>query len=82
MKTITSFVYEGLIFIPIRQLNKNESDFFEVSKRINDIKITPKNWDYDKFYKVAKEHGAGHIDLFEVNGITVIPSARVLFEYR
>jgi len=80
MKTITSFVYEGLIFIPIRQLNK--SDLFEISKRINDIKITPKNWDYDKFYEVAKEHGAGHIDLFEVNGITVIPTARVLFEYR
>lgn len=79
---IKSFTYEGLTFKPMKTLRGKDSDFFEISKRINNIGITPNNWSYNEFYRVAKENGAGKIDLFEVNGITVIPASRILFEYR
>jgi hypothetical protein len=75
------FVYCGLTFRPLGNLNKKESDFFAISKRIKDVKITPKNWDYEKFYKAAKTNNS-YVDLFEVNGITVIPTRERLFQYQ
>lgn len=76
------FMYEGLSFKPIRQLRKYEDNFKSISKRISSTTLTPKRWNVEEFYKVATEHNAGNIDLFEVNNIIVIPAENFLFEFK
>jgi hypothetical protein len=76
------FVYKGMSFHPIKTLKGKQSDFFFISKRIADIKITPSGWNYQEFYAIAEKNGAGNIDLFETNGKVVIPAMNYLFEYR
>ncbi|MFW6025599.1 MAG: hypothetical protein ACOCRX_04590 [Candidatus Woesearchaeota archaeon] len=75
-----SFYYKGLKFKPIKYLKEKEADFAEISKKITDIGITPDNWDYDEFYKIAEENSAT-VDLYKVNGNIVIPSTNYLFQY-
>jgi len=79
---MNEFNYLGLAFKPLRTLKGKASDFFAISKKLNDIKITPKNWNHAEFYKSAEQNGAGEIDLFEVNGIVVILCQNCLFQYK
>ncbi|MDC0764866.1 hypothetical protein POF51_29530 [Brevibacillus sp. AG] len=79
---MTSFTYRGREFKALRKLKGKEETFEAVSKRIHDIGITPANWNYREFYKVASENGAGEIDLFEMDKITVIPAEYSLFQYK
>jgi len=76
-----SFNYEGLTFKPLKNLKGEASKFENISDRISNIGITPKNWNYKEFYKIAKENNA-EVDLFEVNSITVIPTTNCLFKYK
>ena len=77
---MSEFEYGGLKFRPLRNFKGEESNFENVSKRLKNIGITPKSWNYYEFYKIAKENNA-NVDLFEVNGITVIPTNNYLFKY-
>jgi len=75
-----SFTYEGMTFTPLRDLEGEEKDFNKISSRSIDMKLTPPKWSYGEFYKAAKENEA-YVDLFEVNGKTVIPAGHCIFEY-
>ncbi|QDX94721.1 hypothetical protein EEL30_22020 [Brevibacillus laterosporus] len=77
-----NFTFEGLQFKPLNTLKGKQGEFFAISKRISDKGLTPEDWNYDEFYQVAKENGAGEIDLFEMNGKVVIPAENYLFEYK
>lgn len=80
MKGRNGFYYEGLLFEPIGNLSGHDADFHAISRRIEDIGLTPSNWNYDEFYKVAKENNAD-VDLFKVGEYTVIPASNYLFKY-
>ncbi|WP_047154493.1 hypothetical protein [Aneurinibacillus tyrosinisolvens] len=77
-----AFTYEGMVFKPLRKLVGKESDFSSISNRLNNIGLTPANWNYERFYQIAKAAQADDYDLFEINGKVVIPSLNYLFEYR
>jgi hypothetical protein len=81
-KEIKSFVYNGLTFKPLKTLKGKASEFFEISKHLNNIGLTPTGWNYNGFYKIARENNSDNFDLFEVNGKTVIPATNYLFEYK
>lgn len=76
----SKFEYKGLLFEPIGNLKSNAANFEAISKRIRDIGLTPSNWNYDEFYKVAKENNAV-VDLYKVGDYTVIPAENYLFKY-
>lgn len=75
------FAYGGMIFTPLKQLNREDTDYNLKSKRITDTGMTPPDWNLGDFYARAKQVNAGHIDLFRVNGKTVIPSVKTLYVY-
>ena len=74
------FMYNGLAFEPLKNLEGNAANFEAISKRIRDIGITPDEWDYDEFYDVAKKNNAV-VDLYKVGDYTVIPARNHLFKY-
>ncbi len=76
-----SFTYLGLEFTPEATLKGKETSFYNITKRIScNLKDTPNGWNYNKFYKVAKEHGCGDFDTFKVNGKNRMPG-NYLFYY-
>ena len=80
-KETRDFVYEGLEVHPLRKLKGSANDLWAITQRIHVSVKTEVNWNYKRFRKLAKENGAT-VDLFEVKGITVIPTINGLFEYR
>lgn len=75
-----TFEYKGLTFKPFKNLRGGAAHFHNISKRIIDIHITPAEWNYDEFYKLAEELGLD-FDLYEVNNHIVIPSNYTLWKY-
>ena len=79
-----SFNFRGLTFTPYKALKGKSSDFQAISRRIQDINITPKGWNWSKFYDAAKKANPDNatIDLFICHGQTVIPCENYLFAYK
>lgn len=79
-----SFKYLGRVYCPIKTL-----DDLELSEAIKIIKtennLTPKNWNYDNFYKIANKNNCNLIDVFQITInkriYNVIPGTNYLFEY-
>ena len=56
-------------------------DFFQMSKHLGKEVIKPiEGYAYDTFYEVVKKNNVKVVDLYSVNGKTVIPAGS-LFEY-
>lgn len=76
----------GLKFKPLKTLKGKESKFENISKRINEIGLTPKNWNYKEFYEIASKFNCLKIDLFEIEikevKYVIIPATNYLFQYK
>lgn len=79
--TKKTFTYLGLEFTPIKKLIGANGQFENITKRISNYGDTPNKWNYNNFYVEAAKAGAGHIDLFEVNGQLRIAATNYLFHY-
>lgn len=86
-----SFRYNGMSITPKRKLNRSErqrglllplssigvSNYQYLPARKDDIP-----YDYDEFYKEATKVGAGKIDVFEYQGMDVVPCKNELFQLK
>ena len=79
-----SFNFRGLTFTPYKELKGKSTDFHAISRKISDISITPKGWNWHKFYDAANKANPDNskIDLFICHGHTVIPGENYLFAYK
>lgn len=82
MKKVNTFVYEGLVFKPYKLLQGGEATLFNISQRKVSSKLTPENWDSKTFFEAAQVVNGKEYDLFEVNGIVVLPGKTCLYEYK
>jgi hypothetical protein len=78
---MSKFIYQGLEFEPFRNLKGKEDDFERITHKTFSTCISPENWNYEEFYKTAKQNNAD-VDLFKCQGLIVIPSMNELFGYR
>jgi hypothetical protein len=84
-----AFIFNGMTITPKRQFSKEEkekglclpirsigiSNYSYMKNRKNDI-----YWNYGEFYNEASKVGASEIDVFELNGMDVIPCNNELFQ--
>lgn len=75
------FEYLGLTFKPLRELKGKDADFNDISNYITLSGKTPKNWNYEEFYELAKKNGAARIDIFLIDNKEMIPASSCLFYY-
>lgn len=83
------FNYNGFTFEPIRQFNEKENamDFGQFIKKLtdhdwqNEAQFCRNRWNYDDFYKAAKNVGGGEMDIFLCleNRKLYVPSAPELY---
>lgn len=82
------FIYNGLRVVPKRKLTREENSLginlplSSLGVSNYDFRPNDTPWDYDEFYKVAKENGSGDMDVFICKGVEVIPGTNELFHLR
>lgn len=78
------FEYKGIVFEGYKNLRGRACSFANISKRIANIGVTPAWWNYDEFYKIAKDNDC-EFDLYKIKHnkeiITIIPANNFLFKY-
>lgn len=80
----SEFRYLGKTFKPYKKLRGGRATFEAISRRLQNNRITPKRWNWEKFYQAAAAADPRNkeVDLFLWEGRVVIPCSNYLFEYR
>lgn len=74
-----SFIYKDIIFTPYKNISQKLT-FFDIMQKVSTCFATPEGYDYNEFYRVAKENDAD-VDLFVTGDNVVIPALNTLFYY-
>lgn len=68
------FEYKGNLYTSFKKMEKyNAYELLRQTTESEELNEINKTFNWDEFYKKAKENNCGEVDVFLVNGLKVVP---------